>query len=160
VLPLRDLKIVAFSYVSHSHRKSRAQTSFAASNKILRNPSRVRTPMSALQRARFLRNSLRDSRSTPPTFPEGRPQRQMPPDTKAPPPQDLSASEVEQQIQDKLNREPTLANTEIGVKIDAKSVTLTGSVDTENQRDLALRIAQSYAGHRRIVDKIKIQRQG
>jgi hypothetical protein len=41
---------------------------------------------------------------------------------------------VEQQIQDKLNREPTLANTEIG-------------------------IAQSYAGHRRIVDKIKIQRQ-
>ena len=66
---------------------------------------------------------------------------------------------VEQQIQDKLNREPALANTAIGVKIDAKSVTLTGSVDTERQRDLALRIAQSYAGHRRIVDKIKIQRQ-
>ena len=97
--------------------------------------------------------------TTPPTFPESRPQRQMPPDTKAPPPQDLSVSEVEQQIQDKLNREPALANTAIGVKIDAKSVTLTGSVDTENQRDLALRIAQSYAGHRRIVDKIKIQRQ-
>jgi hypothetical protein len=97
--------------------------------------------------------------TTPPTFPEGRPQRQMPPDTKAPPPQDLSASEVEQQIQDKLHREPTLANTEIGVKIDAKSVTLTGSVNTENQRDLALRIAQSYAGHRKILDKIKIQRQ-
>ena len=97
--------------------------------------------------------------TTPPTFPEGRPQRQMPPDTKAPAPQDLSSSEVEQQIQDKLNREPTLANTEIGVKIDAKSVTLTGSVNTENQRDLALRIAQSYAGHRKILDKIKIQRQ-
>ena len=97
--------------------------------------------------------------TTPPTFPEGRPQRQMPPDTKAPPPQDLSASEVEKQIQDKLNREPTLANTEIGVKIDAKSVTLTGSVNTENQRDLALRIAQAYAGHRKILDKIKIQRQ-
>ena len=96
--------------------------------------------------------------TTPPTFPEGRPQRRMPPDTKAPPPQE-SASEVEQQIQDKLNREPTLANTEIGVKIDAKSVTLTGSVNTENQRDLALRIAQSYAGHRKILDKIKIQRQ-
>jgi hypothetical protein len=59
--------------------------------------------------------------TNPPTFPEGRPQRQMPPDTKAPPPQDLSASEIEQQIQDKLNHEPALANTEIGVKIDAKS---------------------------------------
>jgi hypothetical protein len=97
--------------------------------------------------------------TTPPTFPEGRPQQQMPPDTKAPPPQDLSASEVEQQIQDKLHREPALANTQIGVKIDATSVTLTGSVDTERQRDLAFRIAQSYAGQRKVVDKIKIQGQ-
>ena len=97
--------------------------------------------------------------TTPPTFPDGRPQQQMPPDTKAPPPQELSASEVEQQIQDKLSREPALANTEIGVKIDATSVTLTGLVDTERQRDLALRIAQSYAGRRKIVDKIKIQGQ-
>ena len=97
--------------------------------------------------------------TTPPTFPEGRPQQQMPPDTKAPPPQDLSASEVEQQIQDKLHREPDLANTQIGVKIDATSVTLTGSVDTARQRDLALRIAQSYAGQRKMVDKIKIQGQ-
>jgi osmotically-inducible protein OsmY len=83
----------------------------------------------------------------------------MPPDTKAPPPQDQSASEVEQQVQDKLSREPALANTEIGVKVDATSVTLTGSVDTERQRDLALRIAQSYAGRRKIVDKIKTQGQ-
>ena len=97
--------------------------------------------------------------TTPPTFPEGRPHQQMPPDTKAPPPQDLSASEAEQQIQDKLHREPSLANTQIGVKIDATSVTLTGSVDTERQRDLALRIAQSYAGQRKVVDKIKIQGQ-
>ena len=97
--------------------------------------------------------------TNPPTFPEGRPHQQMPPDTKAPPPQDLSASEVEQRIQDKLSREPALANTKIGVKIDATSVTLTGSVDTERQRDLALRIAQSYAGRRKIVDKIKIQEQ-
>ena len=97
--------------------------------------------------------------TTPPTFPDGRTQQQMPPDTKAPPPQDLSDSEVEQQIQKKLSREPALANTEIGVKIDATSVTLTGSVDTERQRDLALRIAQSYAGQRKVVDKIKIQGQ-
>jgi len=47
--------------------------------------------------------------TTPPTFPDGRPQQQMPPDTKAPPPQDLSDSEVEQQIQKKLGREPALA---------------------------------------------------
>ena len=97
--------------------------------------------------------------TTPPTFPEGRPQQQMPPDTTAPPPQAPSAAEVEQQIQDKLKSEPALINTEIGVKTNAKSVTLTGSVNSKKQHDLALRIAQSYAGDRKVVDKIKIQGQ-
>jgi len=94
---------------------------------------------------------------TPPTFPQGRAQQQMPPDTKAPPPQGLSASEVEQQIQAKISNEPALANTKVGVKTNDKSVTLTGTVDTEKQHDLALRIAQSFAGDRKIVDKIKVQ---
>ena len=94
---------------------------------------------------------------TPPTFPQGRAQQQMPPDTKAPPPQGLSASEVEQQIQAKISNEPALANTKVGVKANDKSVTLTGTVDTEKQHDLALRIAQSFAGDRKIVDKIKVQ---
>jgi len=98
--------------------------------------------------------------STPPTFPEDRaPGQQIPPDTKAPPPQGSSAALVKQQIQDQLNSEPALANTKVGVKTNGKSVTLTGSVDTEGQHDLALRIAQSYAGDRKIVDKIKLRGQ-
>src|SRR5258705_8827165 len=47
----------------------------------------------------------------------------------------------------------------VGFVPGACPVTLTGSVDTERQRDLALRIAQSYAGRRKIVGKIKIQGQ-
>lgn len=95
--------------------------------------------------------------TTPPTFPEGQaPPQQMPPDMKAPPPQTLSTTEIQQQIQDKLNSEPALANTHVGVKTDDMSVTLTGTVETEEQHDLALRIAQSYAGDRKIVDKIKL----
>jgi hyperosmotically inducible protein len=98
--------------------------------------------------------------TTPPTFPEGRTSRQgMPPDTKAPPPHDLSNTQVEQQIQDKLSSEPALANMNVRVKTDDKSVTLTGTVDTERQHDLALRIAQSYAGDRKIVDKVKLREQ-
>ena|SRR2546422_8856039 len=97
--------------------------------------------------------------TTPPTFPEGStPRQQMPPDTKAPP-QDLSAAQVEQQIQDKLNSEPDLANTNMKVKADDESVMLTGTVNTEKQHSLALRIAQSYAGQRKIVDKIQIREQ-
>ncbi len=98
--------------------------------------------------------------TTPPTFPDDQASRQeMPPDTKAPPPQGLSTAQVEQQIQDKLNSEPILANTNVGVKTDDKSVTLTGTVDTDAQHDLALRIAHSYAGDRTIVDKITVRGQ-
>jgi len=97
-------------------------------------------------------------RGTPPTFPEGRaPRQQMPPDQEAL--QGLSTSEVQQQIQRGFNSEPMLRNSNVGVHVDENSVILTGTVDSEQKHDLALRIAQSYAGDRKIVDKIKVTRQ-
>jgi BON domain-containing protein len=96
---------------------------------------------------------------TPPTFPEGRtPRQQMPPDQEAPP-QGLSTPEVQQQIQQGFNLEPALRNSNVGVHVDENSVILTGTVHSEQQHDLALRIAQSYAGDRKIVDKMKITQQ-
>jgi len=93
---------------------------------------------------------------TPPTFPEDRAPRQpMPPDQEAPP-QGLSTPEIQQQIQQGLNSEPMLRNRDVGVHVDENSVILTGKVASEQQHDLALRIAQSYAGDRKIVDKIKV----
>jgi Flp pilus assembly secretin CpaC len=94
--------------------------------------------------------------TTPPTFPEDRAQRQqMPPDQEAPP-QELSTPEVQQQIQQGLNSEPELPNSNVGVHVDENSVILSGTVDSREQRKLALRIAQAYAGDRKIVDKIKL----
>jgi hypothetical protein len=96
---------------------------------------------------------------TPPTFPEDRaPRQQMPPDQEAPP-QGLSTPEVQHQIQQGLNSEPMLRNSHVGVHVDDNSVILTGTVDSEQQHDLALRIAQSYAGDRKIVDKINVTQQ-
>lgn len=98
--------------------------------------------------------------TTPPTFPQGQaPRQEMPPDTEAPPPRALSTAQIGQQIQEMLNSEPALADTSLAVKADDQSVTLTGTVTTEAQHDLALRIAQSYAGDRKIVDKIKVRGQ-
>jgi hypothetical protein len=97
---------------------------------------------------------------TTPTFPEDQaPRQQMPPDTKAPPPQALSTAQIGQQIQDMLNNESALADTNLAVKADDQSVRLTGTVATEAQHGLALRIAQSYAGDRKIVDEIKVRGQ-
>ena len=98
--------------------------------------------------------------TTPPTFPQDQtPRQQMPPDTKAPPPRELSTAQVEQQIQEKLNSEPALAKTKLGVKADNQFVTLTGTVESDTQHDLAVRIARSYAGDRKIVDRIEVRQQ-
>src|SRR5215831_12379431 len=95
--------------------------------------------------------------STPPTFPqEQSPTQPMPPDTKAPLPERLNSAEVQQQIQKKLTTEPLLEQNNVKVHVDDDSVVLSGTVDDERQHDLALRIAQSYAGDRRIVDNIQI----
>jgi hypothetical protein len=98
---------------------------------------------------------------TPPTFPEDRqtPRAQMPPDTKAPPPERMSSEKVEGQILSQLRAEPSLSGTNIDARVDDNSVVLTGNVDTTTQHHLAVRIAQSNAGSRKIVDKIKVKQQ-
>jgi len=98
---------------------------------------------------------------TPPTFPEGRqaPGQQMPPDTQATPPETMSDQSVEGKILDELRTESTLSGTNVDAKVDQNSVVLTGSVDTMTQHDLAIRIAQTNAGDRKVVDKIKVKHQ-
>jgi hypothetical protein len=94
--------------------------------------------------------------TTPPTFPQT-PREQMPPEQEGRP---LSTVEVQQQIQKSLTSEPDLANTNVAAKTDENSVTLNGMVDTERQHQIALRVAQSYAGDRKIVDNISLRSQG
>ena len=90
---------------------------------------------------------------TPHTFPEGRQSRRgLPLDTQAPAPQTMSSKQVEGQIVKQLRDEPGLSGTNID-----NSVVLTGTVDSITQRDLAIRIAQSNAGDRNVVDRIKVQ---
>ena len=97
-------------------------------------------------------------RGTPPTFPQGQlPGQAMPPDTAAPPPQQMSSWQVQQQIQDRLNGEPYLANRNVKASVNDSAVTLTGVVNSEQQHQLALGIAQSYAGSREVLDKIQVQ---
>jgi BON domain len=70
----------------------------------------------------------------------------------------LSNSEVQRQIEEKLRSEPDLADAKLGVKTNDNSVTLKGTVVTDRQHHLAFRIAESYAGDRKIVDEIKTAR--
>jgi hypothetical protein len=98
---------------------------------------------------------------TPPTSPDQRPEaappQQMPPDTQAPAPRPLSSAEVQDQIQKQLDGDPALDGTAVKASVDESTVVLSGTVETERQHALALRIADSYAGGRRIRDKITVR---
>lgn len=97
---------------------------------------------------------------TPPTFPDDRGARkQMPPDINIKAPiQELSPTEIQEQIQKKLDTEPALTTVVVKATVNDHTVMLKGTVLEERQHELALRIAESYAGERQIVDKIEVSR--
>jgi|GraSoiStandDraft_30_1057271.scaffolds.fasta_scaffold533235_2 hypothetical protein len=102
---------------------------------------------------------------TPPTFPGEsqrpgqEPKRPKPPDEQAAPAQALPSQQVQQQITSHLGSEPGLDHTNVAAQVSDSTVILTGNVRSEEQHDLALRIAESYAGDRQVVDQIKVQQQ-
>ena len=93
----------------------------------------------------------------PPTFPQSDQHPQtMPPERSAP--QTTSPADVQQQIQSALSNEPALKSSNVSVQVDDKVITLTGTVKTEDQHNQAVRIAQSSAGDRQVMDKIQVQK--
>lgn len=97
--------------------------------------------------------------TTPPTFPQDKTPdkdvgRGMPPDTRAKEP---SAIDVQKQIQEKLDSEPGLTGNKLQVKVSTTQVILRGTVSDEQQHQAARRIAESYAGTRKIVDRLEVK---
>jgi hypothetical protein len=68
----------------------------------------------------------------------------------------LTSPEIQQQIMDEFKSEPTLSDSALNVKVDDNSVLLSGEVHSQKEHELALRVVQSYAGTREIVDRITV----
>jgi ribosome-associated protein YbcJ (S4-like RNA binding protein) len=85
------------------------------------------------------------------------PSRQIPPDTRAPTPGELASPDIQQQLQKELSRDPVLSGANVKAVVDDQNIVLDGTVESRSQHDLALQLAQSYAGQRKIVDKIVIR---
>jgi osmotically-inducible protein OsmY len=72
-------------------------------------------------------------------------------------PESSRSLEAKTAIEEKLKTEPGLESKDIQVTLTEKSVKLSGSVTTPDDRDKAVRIAKLYAGDREVEDQLTIQ---
>lgn len=59
-------------------------------------------------------------------------------------------------IRTALRRDPALANDNLMVRVTDDSIEVTGTVDSAKDKQTAYRIAQSYTGNRKLVDRVTI----
>ena len=104
--------------------------------------------------------------ATPPAAPPSAtqsPRAQFPPDTTAPAqptapaPGQVSSQDIQDELQKEFGRASILSDQQLKATVDDQSILLTGTVESTQQHDLALQLAQQYAGARKIVDKIEIR---
>ncbi len=67
-----------------------------------------------------------------------------------------SVDQVKSDIKTAFSNEPTLSSSNITVDATSDTITLSGSAPSEKDRDEARRIAQSFAGNRKVVDNISV----
>jgi osmotically-inducible protein OsmY len=71
-----------------------------------------------------------------------------------------SDDQLQQQIMTALKNEPTLSNDHVNVNVSADSIELSGDVTSGKEKKTAKRIAESYAGNRKVVDHITVNGKG
>ncbi len=64
------------------------------------------------------------------------------------------------QLESAFQAEPTLTGSNIQVNVSDTTVELTGTVPTGKEKITAKRIAQSYAGNRKVIDKMTVTGRG
>lgn len=69
-------------------------------------------------------------------------------------------STLQTQIQTAIQGDPSLVNSSVQAVVSDTTITLTGTVPTGKEKQTAKRIAQSYAGNRRVEDKITVTGRG
>jgi osmotically-inducible protein OsmY len=80
------------------------------------------------------------------------------PDTKKPKDHASSSKDVQDKLEKALdNKNAAYQGSNIKTAVDNQSVTLTGTVNSSSQHEMALQIARAYAENRKIVDKLVIQ---
>ena len=70
----------------------------------------------------------------------------------------MSTKDVAEKLQKDLDsRNAAYAGSQIKAVVDDQSVTLSGTVTSQSQHEMAMQLAKAYAGERRIVDRLVVQ---
>lgn len=69
----------------------------------------------------------------------------------------MSTKDVQENLQKALdNKNPAYSGSNIQTAVDDQTITLSGTVTSSSQREMARQIAQAYAGNRKIIDRMVI----
>jgi len=70
----------------------------------------------------------------------------------------MSTKDVAENLQKDLDsKNAAYAGSKIQAVVDDQSITLSGTVTSQSQHEMAMQLAKAYAGDRRIVDRLVIQ---
>jgi len=70
----------------------------------------------------------------------------------------MSTKDVAEKLQKDLdNKNAAYAGSKIQAVVDDQSITLSGTVTSQSQHEMAMQLAKAYAGDRRITDRLVIQ---
>ena len=95
------------------------------------------------------------SASQTPSSSEQTPSSQQAPGTTA-----AAGGDIQMQVQNALQKEPTLSNDNITVSVTDDTIELNGTVSSGKEKQTAKRIAQSYAGNRKVKEHLTVAGQG
>jgi osmotically-inducible protein OsmY len=69
----------------------------------------------------------------------------------------MSTKDVQENLQKALdNKNPAYTGSNIQTAVDDQTITLSGTVTSSSQREMARQIAEAYAGNRKIIDRMVI----
>jgi BON domain len=91
------------------------------------------------------------------------PQTQQPPSQTqqpaAPAPQEraMSNSDIQSQVESTLGNDPSLSGAQVQASVDDTSITLTGTVQSQAQKDRVLALVSPYQAQRKIVNKVTVK---
>src|SRR5436309_8024729 len=93
--------------------------------------------------------------------PSSSPDQAQMPDTKSGSATQASAGgDVQTQIETAIKNDPTLGNDNITVTVSEKTIELNGTVASKKDRQAAKKIAEQYAGNRKVKDHLTVNSSG